>query len=530
MNDKPVVLVVDDRPENLLAAEAVLESLDVTLETAVRAESALQFLLEHDVAVILLDVEMPDIDGFETARLIRQRPRSQDTPIIFVTALERGNAAVREGYELGCVDYIIKPFQPDILRWKVSVLVELYRSRQKEKLLIEEQTRRLAMEGNLRRTRLLADVSGTLASSMNQATVLERLPQRLVPHFADRAIVFKREGDNTIRPYSSAGADSFPLLEKEGWPEGPGWSIRQSPAVIDDFIQASCAFIPIQCREEIIGTLALYRRKPQRFDSTEKLFLAELRDRIALSLANIALYEESERANRAKNEFLAVVSHELRTPLVTITGWANILLSKRLPPERVEAALQTIQRSARLQNDLITDILDFSRIDTGKLSMNLQAVDLKTLLDETIDALRPLAEEKGIAMVQQLGEADAPVDGDPKRLQQLFSNLLSNAVKFTPADGQVTVGLTKVDDRIRVDIKDTGIGIEPEFLPHVFEPFVQADSSNTRSYSGLGLGLAIALRLVEMHGGEIRVESAGRGQGSTFTIDLPERSEQVRAS
>src|SRR6185436_14086153 len=154
MDDKPVVLVVDDRPENLVTVEGVLQPLGVTIEKALRAETALHFLLENDVAAILLDVEMPGIDGFEMARLVRARPRSHATPIIFLTAVERGVDAVREGYELGAVDYIVKPFQPDILRWKVSMLVEVFKSRQKERLFIEEKSRRIEMESTVRRARL----------------------------------------------------------------------------------------------------------------------------------------------------------------------------------------------------------------------------------------------------------------------------------------------------------------------------------------------------------------------------------------
>src|SRR2546430_305478 len=181
MNDKPVVLVVDDRPENLVTIEAVLEPLDVTIHKALRADSALLFLLQNDVAVILLDVEMPEMDGFQMARLIRERPRSKDTPIIFVTAVDRGAEVVREGYELGAVDYLVKPFQPDILRWKVSVFAELHRSRQRERLLIQEQNARAEFESAALRAKLLADASAALASSMNDHAVLDLLIHKLVP-------------------------------------------------------------------------------------------------------------------------------------------------------------------------------------------------------------------------------------------------------------------------------------------------------------------------------------------------------------
>jgi len=546
MKDKPVVLVVDDRPENLVTIEAVLEPLDVTIHKALRADAALLFLLQNDVAVILLDVEMPEMDGFQTARLIRERPRSKDTPIIFVTAVDRGAEVVREGYELGAVDYLVKPFQPDILRWKVSVFAELHRSRQRERLLIQEQNARAEFESAALRAKLLADASAALASSMNDHTVLDLLIHKLVPDFADRAVIFRRDRRNAIR-LDSPGAgeaenrlgDRNLVVYRNGDPVFD--ALRgKSPVLVrnlaaDDYSLLSQAhrefierlrlrsglFIRFQGREETTGVLALYRHAPDGFSTTDTLFAQELAQRIELAIANVQLYQESQKANRAKDEFLAIVSHELRTPLVSILGWANILLTKQMPPEAVENALQTIQRNAKLQNDLIGDILDFSRIATGQFSTNLENVDLRNALEQSIEAIRPLADARRIQLVTEIHVERTMVPGDPNRLQQVFSNVLSNAVKFTNENGRITVSLDTTDRRARVQIKDTGIGIQPEFLPRMFEPFVQADSSTTRSYPGLGLGLAIVRHIVNLHGGDIRAESSGPGQGTTFTITLP---------
>jgi len=192
-----------------------------------------------------------------------------------------------------------------------------------------------------------------------------------------------------------------------------------------------------------------------------------------------------------------------------------------MSPEAVENALRTIQRSAKLQNDLIGDILDFSRIATGQFSTKLENVDLRNALQQSIEAIRPLAESRGIQLTTEINVEGTIVPGDPNRLQQVFSNVLSNAIKFTNENGRVTVTLEVMDQCARVQIKDTGIGIQPEFLPRMFEPFVQADTSSTRSYPGLGLGLAIVRHIVNLHGGDIRAESSGPGQGTTFTITLP---------
>jgi len=365
------VLLVDDRPENLVALEAVLEPLDVQIEKALDARAALRFLLDHEVALILLDVEMPDVDGFETARLIRARPRSANTPIIFITAGNGDAARIREAYKLGAVDFITKPFDRDIVRWKSSVFVQLYQSRQQERLLAEEHAGRL----------------------------------------------------------------------------------------------------------------------------------------------------NAEAANRAKDQFLAVVSHELRTPLMAIIGWANILLSKKLEPDVMHKALNAIQRNATLQNRLISDILDFSGIH--RMSLDFMDVDVKELVEQCLDTMKPQASEKGIKLLGHFPDDQAFVEGDPIRLQQLITNLLANAVKFTPDNGVVTLTLTPTGDSVRLTVKDNGIGIEPEFLSRIFDPFVQEDNSNTRAYSGLGLGLAIVRQLAELHRGQIQVASDGRGKGTTFTLMLP---------
>src|SRR6266850_4911493 len=546
MNDRPVVLVVDDRPENLITIEAVLQPLEVKIHKALRADAALLFLLQNDAAVILLDVEMPEMDGFQTARLIRERPRSKHTPIIFVTAVDRGSDVVREGYQLGAVDYLVKPFQPDILRWKVSVFAELYKSRQRERLLIQEQNARAEFESAALRAKLLADASAALASSMNDHTILDLLIHKLVPDFADRAVIFRRDRRNTIRLDSADAGEAENLLGDENlvvYRKGdPVFEAlrRQSPVLVKNlaendysmlsevhrvFIERlelrSGLFIRFQGREETTGVLALYRHSPDAFSTTDSLFAQELGQRIKLAIANIQLYQESQKANRAKDEFLAIVSHELRTPLVSILGWANMLLTKQMPPETAKNALRTIQRNAKLQNDLIGDILDFSRIATAQFSTKLEKVDLKNALQQSIEGIRPLAEARGIQLAAEINVEETIVLGDPNRLQQLFSNILSNAVKFTNENGRVTVTLDAMDQWARVQIKDTGIGIQPEFLPRMFEPFVQADSSSTRSYPGLGLGLAIVRHIIKLHGGDIRAESSGPGKGTTFTITLP---------
>ncbi|HSL20270.1 MAG TPA: MEDS domain-containing protein [Vicinamibacterales bacterium] len=234
--------------------------------------------------------------------------------------------------------------------------------------------------------------------------------------------------------------------------------------------------------------------------------------------------QQLAEANRLKDEFLATLSHELRTPLHAIIGWSDVLLKRQPDPETVRQALESISRNAQAQSQLVADVLDVSRIVAGKLRLNVSAVDLAPLLLNALDVVRPAAQAKGIVLQWTIADGPLTISGDPDRLQQILWNLLSNAVKFTPARGRVDVRVERVDSQLSVTVKDTGIGIEPEFLPFVFERFRQADSSTSRSQSGLGLGLAIVRHLVELHGGTVRVESEGKGRGSTFTLRLPIRA------
>lgn len=230
---------------------------------------------------------------------------------------------------------------------------------------------------------------------------------------------------------------------------------------------------------------------------------------------------KAEEASRLKDEFLATVSHELRTPLNAILGWARLLSAGKLDADGAARAVETIMRNVEAQNRLIEDILDVSRIITGKLRLNVSSVELMPLIEAVLESMRPAAEAKGVKLLSRLDASAGVVSGDSERLQQIVWNLISNAIKFTPKGGQVMVRFERVDSHLEIVVSDTGIGISAEFLPYVFDRFRQADSSITRTHGGLGLGLAVVRHLVELHGGMVRVESAGEGQGATFTVSLP---------
>ena len=264
---------------------------------------------------------------------------------------------------------------------------------------------------------------------------------------------------------------------------------------------------------EVIGVIGISN------DISDRVQLE--RDRERLLQQEQAAREAAEQANRIKDEFLAVLSHELRSPLNPILGWSKLLQNGKLDAAKTKQALSTIERNAKLQSELIEDLLDVSRILQGKLSLNVDSVNLVTTIRAALETVRLAAEAKQISLALDLEEASAPIWGDAARLQQVVWNLLSNAVKFTPNGGRVTVELRQKDRLAQIRVRDTGKGINPEFLPHVFEYFRQEDGSTTRKFGGLGLGLAIVRQIVELHGGRVWVESAGENQGATFTVELP---------
>jgi signal transduction histidine kinase/ActR/RegA family two-component response regulator len=241
----------------------------------------------------------------------------------------------------------------------------------------------------------------------------------------------------------------------------------------------------------------------------------------ALYVREQELRRNAEEANRLKDEFLSTVSHELRTPLNAMLGWTWLLASGKLDAETSRRAIATIERNGRAQSQIIDDLLDVSRIITGKLRLKLRRVDLRAVIEAAIDAVRPAAGAKGIHIDYRADPAVPVVQGDPDRLQQVVWNLLSNAVKFTPGEGRVEVRLERQGGRARIQVADTGIGIRRDFLDYVFDRFRQADSSSTRAHGGLGLGLSIVRHLVELHGGTVRAESGGEGRGATFTVEIP---------
>jgi PAS domain S-box-containing protein len=295
--------------------------------------------------------------------------------------------------------------------------------------------------------------------------------------------------------------------------------------------------VPVKARAgEVIGGLFLGHPEAGRFTEQHERLAIGIASWASVGLENAHLYRSAQEASRIKDDFLASLSHELRTPLNAILGYARIIRSGTIPQEKLDKALETIDRNAHALTQIVEDVLDVSRIVSGKMRLTVQPVDVPDAVRAAIDAVTPAADAKGIRITTALDPAASPISGDPDRLQQILWNLLTNAVKFTNRGGQVKVGLERIDSNVEITVSDTGMGITAEFIPHLFERFRQADAGTTREHRGLGLGLAIARQLTEMHGGTIDVSSGGRGLGATFRVRLPlmivrqARSDQSRLS
>ena len=502
------ILLVDDYPANLLALEAVLQPLGHTLVRATSGEAALKAVLRQEFAVIIMDVQMPGLDGFQTAALLKTRERSRHIPIIFLTAISKDAAQVFQGYAQGAVDYLLKPFDPQILRSKVSVFVELWQRgellRQREAALRALERERLAQEAELRYRALVeAMPASIIALDAAGRIYYSNARWRAYAGLADEEPRRPREPAwHVVHPEDRADAQA--VLARVCAGDGPCTKeLRLRRAQDGEHRWHTVALVP---QHDAAGTLTG--------------FIGTATDIHDQHMARL----EVERASRAKDEFLATISHELRNPLNAILGWTRMLRSGKLDADRAARALETVERNAEVQAALIEDMLDVSRIITGKLLIHVGAVDLERVVSAAFETVRMAAEAKEIDVRLALDQGATLASGDAERLQQVVWNLLSNAIKFTPRGGAVEVRTRRDGSQLELAVRDTGQGIAPEFLPFVFDRFRQADSSSTRVHGGLGLGLAIVRHLVELHGGTVRVWSEGPGQGATFTVRLPVRA------
>jgi PAS domain S-box-containing protein len=534
-SDLPRVLVVDDNTANLAAFEAILMDPGFELVLAQSGAEAMRHLLTGTFAAILLDINMPTLDGLETAALIRRRERSRDIPILFITAHQPDATQLLRGYASGAVDYLVKPVAPEILRYKVRTFVELFRkSRQIEwqasqlrainaRLQQEISQRREAerdavFEREERQRVALSSIADAVITldSRTRVSSLNRTAEQLTGWTSESA---QDEPLAVVLAACGGEADQQPLEAAVREAMQQDRTVRSAepvPVVREAGLQRyiEYAVVPVHDRRgKVVGAVLTAQDVSDRHRADLERARALLREQAARKAA--------EQANRARDEFLAVISHELRTPLNAIVGWTQILCTEAASAAQRRQAVEAIQRSATAQKQLIEDLLDMSRIINGKIALAPARIDLQAVVQAAVETIQPAARAKSIALACQLPGQAVPVDGDRQRLEQVLWNMLVNALKFTPEGGHVNVALRRDGDRAHITVCDSGEGIEQSFLPHLFEAFRQGDSTTTRRQGGLGLGLAIARTLVSMHGGSIGAHSDGLGCGARFDVHLP---------
>jgi len=468
----------------------------------------------------LADHSLPSFDGISALAISREL--CPDVPFIFVSGALGEELAI-ETLKSGATDYVLKE--------RLERLVPSVRRALRE---AEERAERKQIEEALRDSeehfRAVAETAADAVITIDESSVIQFInaaAEKIFGHAVSEMIgqsltalmpdYLRRTHEGALSRYLETGrrhiswaAVGLPGLHKDG---------HEVPLEVSfaEFVKGGRRYFTGIAR-----------------DITERRRAEEERER--LLAREQELRQQAEQANRLKDEFLATVSHELRTPLTSILGWAQLLNAGRLDEPSAARAIETIARNARAQMQLIEDLLNVSRIITGKLRLDMRPVELFPIVEAAIDAVRPAADAKAIALQTAIDRMAGVVSGDPDRLQQIIWNLLSNAIKFTPKGGRVETRLERVSSRVRLTVSDTGAGISPKFLPHVFDRFRQADSATTRAHGGLGLGLAIVRHLTELHGGTVSAASAGEGQGSIFTVELPlmpllpSRIEEYRSS
>jgi signal transduction histidine kinase/DNA-binding response OmpR family regulator len=559
--DRADILVVDDLPEKLLVFETVLGDLQQNLVLARSGAEALRQVLRRDFAVILLDVNMPDMDGFETAALIRKYKRSAHTPIIFITSYADEMQTAR-GYSLGAVDYIPSPVVPEVLRSKVRVFVELHIlqkriARQAEEriaLAASEAALKLAEEST-RRSTMLAGLSHALSGLLDVGEGMHTLLAHVVPALAGAATVAVLDAEGRVEraarracvgdegsvsaeiaPFELPAAHRAMLEEVLAQP-------RPLPPREVPLADGALQMLPLVHGERVLGALWV----DGEMTALGTALLDDVAARAAIAFATARLYQNLqveiaerrqaearlEEANRRKDEFLAMLSHELRNPLAPIRNAVEVIRLIAPPDAKLRWAADVTDRQVRQLTRLVDELLDVARISQGKITLQRAPLDLVTLVSQCVETQRPFVAARRLSLTVSLPGHAVQVHGDATRLAQVVNNLLTNATKYTCEGGSVSISVRQEPapqgERAVIVVADDGIGIEPELLPRVFELFEQGKRALDRTQGGLGVGLTLVQRLVMLHGGEVQATSAGAGLGAQFRVSLPCLSEEPAA-
>jgi PAS domain S-box-containing protein len=498
MRNKVKILNCDDTPSMRYGRSRILREAGYIVIEAERGEDALRLVREEMPHLVLMDVNLPDMSGIDVCRHIKSDPVTGGIPVVQISATFVTEDDQDKGLGGGADIYVAEPVEPLELKTIVNVLLKLRRT---EAGLKETEARwRRFVDANVIGVMVLEDDRIVEANDVFLTMIGYSREELLARRLTWQDLTPPEHRTVSARAYASfRDTGAIAPFEKEYITrDGGRINVVIGAAALDDQHNRWMTFvldISEQKRIQAEKEMAFQREQTAR--------------------------EHAEEATRLKDEFLANLSHELRTPMNIIIGWTHLLRTGALAPEQQMRAVDAIDRAARSQAQLIEDLLDVSRIITGKFRLQMKPVEVGPVVEAAVDSLKVGAQARQIKLNVELEAPDIRVSGDSDRLQQVVWNLVSNAVKFTPAGGHVEVRLARSDTHACIIVQDSGKGITREFLPFVFDRFRQADGTSTREHMGMGLGLAIVRHVIELHGGSVRAESEGEGKGSVFTVKLP---------
>jgi PAS domain S-box-containing protein len=504
------ILHVDDNEANRYVVTRILQNAGFSVVEAATGTTGLEAVANFQPDLVILDVQLPDISGFEVCRQIKANPETAFIPVLHLSASFVQSQDKVEGLDSGADAYLVQPVEPIEL---LATLRSLLRIRRAEEAALSSAREWQTTFDSMNDGVSLVDREGRIMRCNRAMMQLFNKPSHEILGYAHNELMGEKlgigDGICFRRAKETHQREILEFQSQERW-----FAKTIDPVLDGDGTLTGAVFILSDITE---------RKRAEAL-------LQEQNDRLNQLMISLQQQtEQAQQANRIKDEFLAVLSHELRSPLNPILGWARILQKSHQDAAKTQYALETIERNAKLQAQLIEDLLDVSRILQGKLSLNTVPVGLNFTIKAALETVRLSAEAKSI-QIQTIFEPNVgPVLGDSGRLQQVVCNLLSNAIKFTSQGGRVEVRLESIKDEAdthpveytQISVSDNGRGISGEFLPYVFDYFRQADGTTTRKFGGLGLGLAIVRHLVELHGGTIQAASPGEGQGAVFTVKLP---------
>ena len=541
LNSTAKILVVDDHLQDLIALEAVLQPLGHQVIRATSSQAALRSVLDDEIAFIILDVMLPEVDGFEVARLLKQEERTRFIPILFLTALADGDGLVRKGYGSGAVDYLLKPVDPDILRAKARFCLDLHRAR-KEALVAEQ------------RSSFLARASSALSESLDYHATLAKIANLAVPTIANWCTVTLIEEDKSMRRVAIVHQDprKQPLTDEYQKHFAPPFdnspeftsvlrhrkavrvaevteahlgAFAQNPAqlsILRELGIASCIIAPLSARENLIGLITLVRSDPASPYEEADLVLAEdLASRAALAIENARLYEAERKRSDFEQQLIGIVSHDLRNPLSVIAMAAAAIERSSSIDDRSKRSAGRIRAATERANQLIRDLLDFTQARrAGGIPMRRSHVDIHFLTKELIE---DLTAGQPAGRIEFFQSGDGLGNYDPNRVQQMIENLTQNALKYGAPEAPIRVETRGENESILISVHNQGEPIPPELLPHLFKPVKGVPGKVDKTNRSIGLGLYIVQQIVLAHGGAIEVTSS-KDKGTTFAVRLPKEA------